>query len=144
MKSYFLTAVLLHAILWGASAQNLKTAQVPATVQSELLKRYPEASHAKVNWEKEKGNYEANWGGKSGEDNSALFTPAGTFIELVKAIPVTQLPATAIDYIQKHENGAKIKEAGLITDAQGVATYKAEIKGKELIFDKSGNYLKSE
>src|SRR5665213_1424733 len=35
-----------------------------------------------VSWEKEKGNYEANWGGKSGEDHSAQFTPSGEFLEI--------------------------------------------------------------
>jgi hypothetical protein len=93
---------------------------------------------------KEKGNYEANWGGKSGEDNSAMFTPSGTFIEIVKAIPISKLPAAAISYIKEHEKGATIKEAGLVTDANGKVTYEAEIKGKDLIFDESGKFLKAD
>ena len=68
----------------------MKKIQVPVPVKSALLKKYPDAK--KVTWEKEKGNYEANWGGKSGEDNSVQFTPAGNFIEIVKAIPVSELP----------------------------------------------------
>lgn len=54
-------------------AQTLKKAKVPEGVQTALIQRYPGVSH--VVWEREKGNYEANWGGKSNEDNSALFTP---------------------------------------------------------------------
>ncbi len=34
-------------------------------------------------------------------------------------------------------------EAGLVTDASGTVTYEAEIKGgKELVFDKDGNFIK--
>ncbi len=84
----------------------------------------------------------ANWGGKSGEDNSALFTPTGTFIEIVKAISINQLPAKALAYIKKNKPNVKIMEAGLVTDANGTVTYEAEIKGgKELVFDKDGNFI---
>ncbi len=65
------------------------------------MAKYPESTKFKVAWEKEKANYEANWGGKSGEDNSALFTPTGIFIEHVKAISINQLPAKASEYIKK-------------------------------------------
>ena len=40
---------------------------VPSVVKSALYRKYPAAKH--IAWEKEKGNYEANWAGKSGEDN---------------------------------------------------------------------------
>ena len=70
-------------------AQDLKEKDVPPTVKDAFVKKYPDAK--KVSWEKEKGNYEANWGGKSGEDNSVTFTPAAIFLEIVEAIPVTQI-----------------------------------------------------
>ena len=104
------------------------------------MKKYPKAT--KVSWEKEKGNYEANWGGKSGEDTSVQFTPAGAFIEEVNAIRVSQLPAEVATYVKSHYNGAKIKEAGKVTDASGNHFFEAEIKGKDLIFDESGKFVK--
>src|SRR6476469_7598860 len=70
---------------------------VPAAVKSALSKKYPTAT--KVTWEKENGNYEANWGGKGGEDNSVQFTPKGDFIEIVNAIHVSQLPPNVITYV---------------------------------------------
>lgn len=142
MKKYLITAALASLIIVYANAQDLKTSDVPENVQSACHKKFPESDNAKVAWEKEKGNYEANWGGKSGEDNSALFTPAGNFIELVKAIPVNQLPAGAAAYVKEHDKGAEIREAGLVTDANGTVTYEAEIKGKDLIFDKDGKFIK--
>ncbi|HEY0580105.1 MAG TPA: PepSY-like domain-containing protein [Candidatus Nitrosocosmicus sp.] len=127
-------------IIDGCYAQDLKSTDVPAVVKSALMKKYPDAKS--VSWEKEKGNYEANWGGKSGEDNSVMFTPAGNFIEIVKAIPVSKLPQSVATYVKSHYNNAVIKEAGLVTDAGGKVTYEAEIKGKDLIFDEKGNFIK--
>lgn len=123
-------------------AQDLKTSGVPAGVKSALAKKYPEAT--KVNWEKEKGNYEANWGGKSGEDNSVVFTPAGVFVEIVKAIPISTLPKSVAPYVKAHYKGAKIKEAGKVTDAAGKTMYEAEIKGGDLIFDENGTFIKKD
>src|SRR5580704_12293903 len=84
----------------AALAQDLKPRDVPTVVKSALASKYPSAS--KVNWEKEKGNYEANWGGKSGEDNSAVFTPSGVFVEYAQAIRMSELPASVVPYVKEH------------------------------------------
>lgn len=116
-----------------------KSINVPIAVKTALAKKYPEAKN--ITWEKEKGNYEANWGGKSGEDNSVQFTPTGTFIEIVNAIKISELPANIAPWVASHYKGAKIKEAGKVTDASGKQTFEAEIKGKDLMFDLQGKYL---
>jgi len=142
MKKIIILSLSIFAIAGQVMAQNLKASQVPAQVKEALAKKYPATK--KVSWEKEKGNYEANWGGRSGEDNSVQFTPTGTFIEIVKAIPVTDLPKSIAPYIKAHYNGAKIKEAGKVTDATGKTMYEAEIKGADLIFDQNGNFIKKD
>src|SRR5476649_1695789 len=114
MRKKILLLIVLTLAIIGVKAQDLKTKDVPAVVKSALAKKYPEAN--KVSWEKEKGNYEANWGGKSGEDNSVTFTPSGTFVEIVKAISITDLPKPIATYIKAHYKGAKIREAGRVTD----------------------------
>jgi len=137
------TAFILPVIFAFAAityAQDIKIKDVPAAAKEALIKKYPKAT--KVSWEKEKGNYEANWGGKSGEDTSVQFTPAGSFVEEVDAIPVSQLPAEVAAYVKAHYNGAKIKEAGKVTDASGKHFFEAEIKGKDLIFDEGGKFVK--
>ncbi|MGY4539867.1 PepSY-like domain-containing protein [Mucilaginibacter gilvus] len=133
---------LLLIMVGFVKAQDLKSKNVPAIIKTALSKKYPEA--AKVSWEKEKGNYEANWGGKSGEDNSVTFTPAGTFVEIVKAIPITELPEAVASYVAAHFKGAKIKEAGKVTDAEGKTSYEAEVKGGDLIFDENGRFVKKD
>jgi hypothetical protein len=114
--------------------------EVPVAVKQSLAKKYPNAT--KVTWEKEKGNYEANWGGKSGEDTSVTFTPKGEFVEEGDAIPVTQLPPAVFEYVKTNYKGTKIKEAGRVTNAAGKKMFEAEIKGKDLLFDQKGKFIK--
>ncbi len=73
-----------------------------------------------------------------------MFTPNGIFLEIVLAIPIAQLPVPVAGYVKSHYKGASIKEAGKVTDAAGKLTYEAEIKGKDLIFDEAGNFIKED
>ena len=143
MKKYsilfFISTFLLATVIY---AQKLKEADVPKAVKAALAQKYPQAK--KVTWEKEKGNYEANWGGKSGEDNSVQFTPTGEFVEIVNAIPVSSLPKPVIDYVKTHYKGARITEAGIVTDAKGKKSYEAEVNKKDILFDEKGNFVKAE
>jgi len=139
MKKTFLMAMTLICATLALMAQDVKPKDVPAKVKAALAKKYQAAT--KVNWEKEKGNYEANWGGKLGEDNSAVFTQAAEFVEIVNAIPISALPKAVAPYVKEHYK-TPIKEAGKVTDAKGTLTYEAEIKGKDLIFDENGKFLK--
>jgi hypothetical protein len=136
----FLFSVVLSS--YNSNAQDLKAEKVPAVVKEALAKKYPKAT--KVSWEKEKGNYEANWGGKSGEDTSVQFTPAGVFVEEANAIPVSQLPTNIAHYVKAYYNGAKIREASKVTDAAGNKMLEAEIKGADLLFSESGMFIKKD
>jgi hypothetical protein len=142
MARKILLVIIIGIIVNTVQAQDLKTASVPAVVRAAFVKKYPNA--VKVSWEKENGNYEANWGGRSGEDNSVTYTPSGIFVEIINVIPVNQLPAKVAPYIKQHYKGAKITEAGKVTDAKGNLTYEAEIKGTDLVFDPNGNFLKKD
>ena len=137
MKKILMGIIFSTSSIMSIYAQ--KSINVPASVKSAFSQKYADATN--VTWEKEKGNYEANWGGKSGEDNSAMFTPTGKFVEIVNAIAITDLPSSVAPYVKSHFHGAKIKEAGKVTDSNGKQTYEAEIKGMDLIFDLNGKYL---
>src|SRR3569833_2370928 len=140
MKNTLLFFTLAATVAYTVNAQDLKSKDIPAVVKEALAKKYPKAT--KASWEKEKGNYEANLGGKSGEDTSVMFTPKGVFVEEVDAIPVSQLPANIAEYVKTNYNGAKIREAGKVTDAAGKKMFEAEIKGKDLLFDETGKFIK--
>lgn len=142
MKTSILLSFAAVSFAGSSMAQDLKASQVPVVVKEAFAKKYPQA--VKVSWEKEKGNYEANWGGRSGEDTSVQFTPAGAFVEEVDAIAVAQLPAAIAPYIKAHYKNAKIREAGKVTDAAGHKLFEAEIKGKDLLFDAGGKFIKQD
>ncbi|MDB5128545.1 PepSY-like domain-containing protein [Mucilaginibacter sp.] len=142
MKRKLLFGFIAALLAGNLMAQDLKSSAVPTAVKTALSRKYPKAT--KVSWEKEKGNYEANWGGRSGEDNSVVFTPAGSFVEIVQAIAISALPPAVAPYVATHYKGAKIKEAGKVTDAAGKTMYEAEIKGGDLIFDEKGVFIKED
>ncbi|HEY4060430.1 MAG TPA: PepSY-like domain-containing protein [Puia sp.] len=140
MKALIIASVLT-LVVFGSRAQTLKPSDVPPAVRAGFGKKYPDAT--RVTWEKEKGNFEANWGGKSGEDNSVQYSPSAKFLEYARAIPAGDLPAAVSSYVKTHYKGQAIREAARVTDAAGRVTYAAEIKGKELIFDDKGSFLKA-
>lgn len=143
MKKFLICLLFLSGTVTSiVVAQDLKSKDVPEAVKTAFAQKYPTAK--KVSWEKEKGNYEANWGGKSGEDSSVTFSPSASFVEIVVAIPINQLPPSVGTYVNSHYKGAKIKEAGKVTDAAGRHMYEAEIKGKDLVFDEKGSFLKED
>ncbi|HEY4286539.1 MAG TPA: PepSY-like domain-containing protein [Puia sp.] len=138
-----ITGLLLSCLATSLCfAQQVKNAAVPAVVKTALTKKYPTATA--VTWEKEKGNFEANWGGRSHEDYSVVFTPEGSFVEQVIAIPVSSLPEGVSSYVKKNYPGSHITEAGKVTDAAGKLSYEAEVKGKDLLFDENGKFLKKD
>jgi hypothetical protein len=69
--------IICTTLTWNAFSQDLKTKDVPPGVVAALKTKFPTA--AKVSWEKEKGNYEANWGGRSGKD--LTFDLDGNFVK---------------------------------------------------------------
>src|SRR5450755_566705 len=137
MKKFLICVLFLSGTVTSiVVGQDLKSKDVPEAVKTAFAQKYPDTK--KVSWEKEKGNFEANWGGKSGEDNSVVFTPSANFVEIVVAIPINQFPASVAPYVNKNYHGVKITEAGKVTNAAGKQMYEAEIKGKDLIFDEHG------
>ena len=90
MKKILSVTAILFAVSSTTFAQEneggLHHIKVPAVVKHANMKKYPESKTHHITWETEKGNYEANWGGKDGEANSVTYTPAGTFVEIVKEI----------------------------------------------------------
>ncbi|MDQ2719860.1 MAG: hypothetical protein M3Z26_08910 [Bacteroidota bacterium] len=107
------------------------------------MKKYPESKSYRITWEKENGNYEANWGRKDGEADSVLYTTSCNFIEIVKAMKVSDLPANTMAYVKEHYR-TQITEGGKVKDAKGNTSYEAEVKGTDIIFDKDVKFGKAE
>lgn len=133
---------ILSVLLFSsfAFAQSISEKEVPNTVKAALSKKFPNQKNIK--WEKEKENYEASFSiGKT--EHATVIDSKGNLLETEEEISVKELPANAVAYIQKNYSGKKIKEAAKITDAKGIVTFEAEVGSKDLIFDKTGVYIKT-
>lgn len=122
-----------------ANAQKMNDADIPAAVKSAFSKQYPSAKAEK--WEKEDGNYEAQFDNAKVE-TSTLYTASGTLLETEIEINASDLPKIASDYVAKNLGDKKVKEASKITDAKGIITYEAEVDEADYIFDAKGNFQK--
>jgi hypothetical protein len=148
MKKLLILIAIMCAVNTASFAQEKEggpeKVTVPAVVKKANIDKYPESKNYKIIWEKEKGNYEANWGGKDGEANSVQYTPAGQFIEMVKEIPTKDLPKGIVTYAKEHYKTTKFGDVGKASDANGKISYEVEIHGKDVIFDENGNFVKEE
>jgi hypothetical protein len=123
-----------------AVAQKLVDKNVPENVKTTFSKKYPEVK--KVKWEKEAACFEADFEIKEAE-YSVVIDAKGQILETEEVIPTSKLPKSVQDYVTKNYPNQKIKEAAIITNNKNVKTYEAEIKGKDLLFDSKGDFIKT-
>jgi hypothetical protein len=122
-------------------AKKVSENDVPKEVKARFSEMFPNSYVAQ--WEEEFGNYEAEF--KLNKINtSALFSPAGQWLQTETDIKIEVLPMAVFEYISKNIAGKKIAEAAKILDAKGVVTYEAEIAGDDYIFDAKGNFLRKQ
>jgi len=121
-------------------AQKISSSKVPVTVKSSFEKTFPKIKEVK--WEMEHENYEANFKSE-GKTMSALFDSQGAWLETETDIKVSELPSGIISYVKKNYKNAAIKEAATIQKNNGETNLEAEVNGKDLIFDKDGNFIKA-
>jgi hypothetical protein len=135
------TLLLLLVMMIGSSAftQKIQEKDVPANIRAAFQKQYPKVTKAK--WSKEGVNFEAEFD-LNKEESSVLMDASGNLIETEVEIETSQLPKEIATYIKANYSNKSIKEAAKITDVKGIVTYEAEIKGKDLIFDSTGKFIK--
>lgn len=137
MKKVLGLAAIMLALSTASFAQ--KNVNAPASVKSSFAKDFPGMT---TKWEKEGSNYEANFK-QDGKTKSALYDAKGNKQESELDIKVSELPQTVKDYIAKNYKGEKIKEAAIITKANGEVNYEAEVKGMDVLFTKDGKFIKT-
>jgi len=132
-------SLLFCSIAYFGIAQKIESSKVPADVKTSFAKQYPNVKNA--GWEMENGQYEASFKDKSAS-HSAVFAKDGTFIESEIDIKTDELPPASLDYMKAHYKSSPIKEAAKITKADGTMNFEAAIKGKDIIFDQHGKFIK--
>jgi len=137
-----LSKLLPLLFLWAVTvscAQNIKYKEVPEMLKTSFQKSFPDAKNAK--WEKEGNNYEVE-AKMNNVETSVVMDAQGNVLETEVEIKTGELPAAALEYLKTNYAGQKIKEAARMTDNKQKITYEAEVKGKDIIFDGEGNFLK--
>ena len=137
-----LVLITLSAILIGVSvnAQKITDAKVPAVLKAAFAKQFPKATDVK--WEKEGANYEVALK-DNGKEMTVALDAKGTVVETEVGVKTTELPASILKYVGEKFKGKTILSADKIT-AGGKVSYEVVVqKGKALIFDATGKYLKS-
>ena len=134
MKKIFGIFLWMGVMVTVTFAQKVAAAKVPAAVKTAFAKNHP---GVKVNWEKEKENYEAGFS-VSGKETSEVYAVSGSLIETEVSIKTSEFPAAVMLKLK----GMKVAEAAKITKADGSVNYEAEVKGKDLLFYANGNPVK--
>lgn len=136
MKKLILIALTLVSAM--ANAQTISATKVPATVKAYFAKAHPSV---KAKWELENGLYEASFTVNKLQ-LSELYTKTGALAEREAAISISELPSPVLPYIKSHYKATAVKAASRITKGSGEVNYEAAIKGKDLIFNSTGAFLK--
>ena len=110
-----------------------------SVAKAAFTKAHPAAT--KVKWEIEDGNYEVTFVDK-GNELSAVYNAKGILQESEHEIKVSELPAAVTAYMKDHYKGITVKSAAKITKADGSINFEAAIKGKDVLFDANGKFIK--
>lgn len=138
MKNKIFPACAIALITVSACGQKMDASKVPAAVKSTFVKQFQGVT---PKWEKEGAKFEAGFL-QDGLEMSAVFDANGNMEESEMEINVNVLPPVVLNYIKTHYSGLPVKEAAKITKSNGEINYEAAIKGRDLIFDSSGNFIK--
>lgn len=128
--------VMLLLVLFAfAQIVYAQAAKVPEAVKMAFAKAYPNADD--IEWEMESGNFEVEFEIAEDQEISVVYNANGELLETEVEIAFSELPQAA----QAALKGKRVKEIAKITRANGVVTYEAEVRHKDLIFDAQGNLI---
>ena len=118
---------------------NAQKNAIPTAAIASFDKTFVGVSNVK--WEKEDNNYEVNFMQK-GNKMSAVLDAKGLLLETEIELSVADLPASIITYMKEHYKGKILKGGAKIIKKDGSINYEAALKGKDVIFDKAGKFIK--
>lgn len=130
--------LLVLGLFIAATSFAQKKDDAPSAAKAAFAKSFP---GVKGVWEKEDGNYEVSFE-TAGKKMSAIYDAKGALKESEVEMTVAQLPAAIGTYMSQHYKGITVKGAAKITKADGSINYEAAIKGKDVLFDANGKFIK--
>ena len=134
-KFIFIIAIVICTISTSFSQKHI----IPNEVKMAFAKQYPNVT--KVNWEKEKDNYEAGFADDKIE-KSVLLDSKGNILETEVAIGKSTLSKEILAYVTKNYPGKKIKGVAKINSTKESVIYEVEVDGKDVLFDETGKFIR--
>jgi len=134
MKNFITIFVLLISLVGTAQNSN-----VPSAIRTAFTKAFDNVSDVK--WEKEGKSYEVSFV-QNANKMSALIDMKGNILETETELKISSLSLQIINYIKDHYKGKALIGAAKIINAAGILNYEAAIKGKDILFDANGTFLK--
>jgi len=139
MKAHLFLIVFLF-VSFTVFAQE---SNIPKAIKDSFSKHYPKVTTVK--WDKESAKeFEASFK-DNGKSISVVLDEKGNINETETVIQISELPKSAVTFVEKNYPGYKISEAAKILDSKGVETFEAEITKdkvkKDLLFDSKGNAI---
>jgi len=134
MKNFITIFVLLISLVGTAQNNN-----APSAIKTAFTKAFDNVSDVK--WEKEGKSYEVSFV-QNGNKMSALIDMKGNILETETELKISSLSPQIINYIKDHYKGKELIGAAKIINAAGILNYEAAIKGKDILFDANGTFLK--
>jgi hypothetical protein len=135
--------IILFALAVAMACQPKKDVTVPGIIKESFEKIHPNATD--VQWIEEPSIFEAKF--TDGKTKGAIsFNEKGEIVETEEVIEQDNLPNLPgiIEYIKTSYPGEIIEQSEKITKHDGTVVYELQIKGKELVFDSQGKFLKEE
>lgn len=134
MKILFAITFLLIAVA-GISQNN----NIAPAIKNAFTKAFNNVSDVK--WEKEGKNYEVNFV-QNANKMSAVIDEQGKILEIESEIKISSLLPQILSYMNENYKGKELIGASKINNENGSIHYEALIKGKGIVFDSKGTFLK--
>jgi uncharacterized membrane protein YkoI len=123
----FKTLIIIASLSFAVPAysQDIPESEVPSAVKDNFYSKFKEKN---VKWEKENGNYEAEYK-ENGMERSVILNSTGSVIAIETEIETSSLPSEVSNAINQNYPGAEIEEAELV-DSNGNTNYEVELNYK--------------
>ena len=131
--------VVITVFMTQVQAQKLMTKDVPVATATAFSNANPSISNAE--WSKAGSDYSVQFTANN-LATTATYDAAGLLLKTVEIVSVTELPATATEYLKKSYKLEEVEKVSKITDAKNVVSYLVKVKGIELTFDSKGKFVK--
>ncbi len=134
-----LMLLILFCFFSPAKSQDLREREVPPPVKKQNKLSFPLAK--KIFWYRENGQYIAEFMIEK-VMYEACYDRSGNLLKTEKDVLANELPNAIIHYAKNINPGELIEGGQKITDNTGRIRWRIVLKGKEILFDEEGNFLR--